>query len=464
MNVPFFLPNISNFLLFSPHDRGDYRPPFEGQSLIVRVTENCDNAGRCKFCTYTSRAPGRSQFREKDLSEIEEDVQKASQHYRQWLTLLEKYEGQACLDDESPHWTQVLREQWYQRAFFQEANALFLETAKFRKVVELIKAHFPHIREFSSFGSAKVLGNLHHPRYKSLDDLASLREIGLGRVYMGLESGSDEVLSFMGKGSTAENMVHAGRNLKQAGMELCLSFILGLGGVQHSKVHARETARVLNGIQPDIVAALGLFLNPSTPLYQEMQERRFALASLEQILEEKEHILRQIDFPCVFSCSHVANFLNEVSGELPEDREVMLEAIARYRSLSIEEKLLFVMGSRDHWYPSLDHFFQENAEARYKTLITSLRVKLNRMEREGEGEEPQEDPTGAREKNREYLRSGRLLLERLQDPWWSFEEKLLMLRLWEKNREWLEEEGFFSPGFLADIYARANLLFPPKVM
>jgi hypothetical protein len=461
MNAPFFLPDITNFLLFSPHERGDYRPPFEAQSLILRLTENCDNAGRCKFCTYTSRTPGRNRFRERELSEVEEDIEKAAQHYHRWLDLLEKYECRDHSEDGASHRTQMLKDQWYQRAFFQEANALFLDTAKSRKAMELVKAHFPHIREFSSFGSAKVLGNPRHPRYKSLDDLASLHEIGLRRVYMGLESGADEVLGFMGKGSTAENMIHAGQNLKKADMEICLSFILGLGGTQHSQVHAQETAWVLNAVQPDIAAALGLFLNPSTPLHQEMQQGRFTPATVEQILDEKEYIIRHIDFPCSFSCSHVANFLNEVAGELPQDRETMLEAIDRYRSLGIKEKLLFFIGSRDHWYPSLDHFFQDNVEARYKKMITALRVKLNRMEREGkekgEGNGYHTDKEG-------YFRSGRRLLERLQNPGWDYRDKLLMLRLWEKNRQWLEEQRFFSLEYLTDIYSRANLLFPPKVM
>lgn len=468
MNLPLFLPNVANFLLFSPHDRGDYRPPYEGQSLLLRLTENCDNQGRCKFCTYTNRTPGKNQFREKELPEIEKDLQEASQHYARWLSLLEKYENGPCEGGESaggPHWTQLLKEQWYQRVFFQEANALILETSRLKQVMERVQVYFPHIRRFSSFGSARVLGSPRHPRYKSVEELSQLRQLGLERVYMGLESGSDEVLSFMGKGSSAQNMVEAGQNVERAGMELCLSFILGLGGKERSRVHARETARVLNQVRPQVVAALGLFLNSHTPLHEEMRQNRFTPASIEQILEEKEHILEELDFTCFFSCSHVANHLTEVTGELPQDRARMLAAIRRYRSLSLRDKLLFFIGSRDHWYPTLDHFFQEDPKARYTRLAVNLRVKLNQMERRELPEDPSgPDPTGRQEADHAYLQSGRRLLERLQEPQWSYPDRLLMLRLWEKNRSWLDEEHFFSPRQLDAIYSQAGTLFPPQYM
>lgn len=464
MNLPAFLPNIANFLLFSPHDRGDYRPPYEAQSLILRLTENCDNHGQCKFCTYTRRTPGKSQFREKELPQVEKDLQEASQHYARWLSLLGKYENGPCAEGEStgtPHWTQALKEQWYQRVFFQEANALILDASRLKRVMALVQDYFPHIRHFSSFGSAKVLGNPRHPRYKPVEALAELRERGLDRVYMGLESGADEVLGFMGKGSTAQEMTEAGQNVVRAGIELCLSFILGLGGKERSAIHAQETARVLNQIQPQVVAALGLFLNPHTPLYEEMRQGRFTPASLEQILEEKESILERLDFACFFSCSHVANLLTEVTGTLPQDRPKMLAAIHRYRALSLPERLLFILGSRDHWYPTLDHFLQEDPKARYTRLAVNLRVKLNQREREARAEQ---DSTGGREEDRDYVQSGRRLLERLQEPHWSSQERLLMLRLWERNRSWLDDADVLSSRWLSALYSQASTLFPPQYM
>jgi len=154
-----------------------------------------------------------------------------------------------------------------------------------------------------------------------------LKELKLGILYVGVESGDDNILRLIGKGVNHSQLVEAGRKVKEAGITLSVTVILGLGGTECSETHALETARVLSSIDPDYTGALTVFLVPGTPLHQQWQQGSFTLLSPFESLKELSIIIKNSSFTsCFFSSMHASNYLS-VRGNLPRDKEKMLRQI-----------------------------------------------------------------------------------------------------------------------------------------
>jgi radical SAM superfamily enzyme YgiQ (UPF0313 family) len=156
---------------------------------------------------------------------------------------------------------------------------------------------------------------------RSIQQLKELQGLKLGIVYMGVESGDDEVLQKITKGVNHQQIVEAGRKVKEAGIILSVTVILGLGGVTGSDRHALETAKILTEIDPDYAGALTLTLVPGTPLYQQCQQGNFVLISPFESLKELKTIVENSSFThCFFSSMHASNYLS-IRGTLPQDKE-----------------------------------------------------------------------------------------------------------------------------------------------
>jgi radical SAM superfamily enzyme YgiQ (UPF0313 family) len=159
--------------------------------------------------------------------------------------------------------------------------------------------------------------------------LKELRELKLGILYMGLESGDDEILRKVAKGVNSQQMIEAGRKVKEAGILSSITVILGLGSVEGSERHVLETSKVLSQIDPDYVGALTLILVPEAPLYEEWKQGRFSLISPFQSLKELRMIILNSSFTnCFFSSMHASNYF-AVRGELPRDKEDIIGKLER---------------------------------------------------------------------------------------------------------------------------------------
>jgi radical SAM superfamily enzyme YgiQ (UPF0313 family) len=157
--------------------------------------------------------------------------------------------------------------------------------------------------------------------------LKELRALKLAILYMGVESGDDEVLQRVAKGVDTTQVIEAGRKAKEAGITLSVTVILGLGGVQGSARHALETARVLSDIDPEYAGALTLTLTPGTPLYGEWREGKFDLVSPFESLTELMTIVGESSFSdCFFSSMHASNYF-AIRGRLPHDKQRMLKEL-----------------------------------------------------------------------------------------------------------------------------------------
>lgn len=263
-----------------------FRPPSEANSFILRVTIGCAH-NRCTFCSMYRDV----QFRARPISEIEPIIRKTARHYPD-----------------------------LRRVFLADGDALVLSTHKLLEIMELLKAHFPKLSRITCYG-----GPLDILR-KSPEELLSLKQAGMQMVYLGIESGDDEVLARVQKGVTSEEMIQAGQKILAAGMKLSAMLVLGLGGRELSLQHARNSARVASAINPTMLSALTLMLHRGTPLRDEAEQGKFHPLSPYEFVQELTELVAHLNMhsPCIFRSNHVSNML-PLAGTLPGDKNSLLE-------------------------------------------------------------------------------------------------------------------------------------------
>jgi radical SAM superfamily enzyme YgiQ (UPF0313 family) len=273
------------------------RPPSEADSYILQVTYGCSH-NRCTFCgTYLDKP-----FQARPVEEVLEDIALAQQ-----------------------------RMPGTRRVFLADGNGLVLNTERLVTILDALASGFPLLRRVGIYASARdILG-------KSGADLAMLQQRKLEIVYLGLESGSDEVLRRIHKGITAAEMVEAVHKLKRAGIRTSVIALLGLGGTELSAEHAGETGRVVSAMAPEYLSMLTLMLVPGTELYQQWQSGTFDLPEPAGLLHELRQVVAHLDglSRCIFRTNHASNYL-PLAGTLSRDKAKLLatidEALSRGRS------------------------------------------------------------------------------------------------------------------------------------
>ena len=264
-----------------------YRPPSEARSLIVQVTYGCSH-NTCAFCSMYKE----KQFRLRPMEEILEDFRMARQAYS------------------------VVR-----RIFLADGDALIRPAADLERILESIAELFPECERVTCYASPSSI----HKR--TPEELLRLRERNLTMVYMGLESGCDQVLKKMRKGHTAADIVAAGQKINAAGIELSVTAISGLGGVELWREHAMDTAAALSAMKPAYIGLLTLMVEAGTPLYDWVRKGEFALLDSRQVLEETALLIAQLDCEgAVFRMNHASNYLT-LKGTLNEDKQALLQRI-----------------------------------------------------------------------------------------------------------------------------------------
>jgi radical SAM superfamily enzyme YgiQ (UPF0313 family) len=266
------------------------RPPSEADSLILQYTIGCSH-NRCIFCP----AYKQKRFRIRSLVEMEQDI-------RGCLP--------ACADT--------------RRIFLADGDALAAPFPDLLSLFSLLRSSFPKLQRVGMYANAKnILG-------RSVEELRQLREAGLGILYLGIESGDDELLEWMKKGVTAAEMAEAGRRVKHAGIKLSVTVLLGIGGAGRSQEHARLTGELLSTIDPDYVGALTTMVVKGTPLYDLQQQGRFMLPSAFAILSELAEMLSHTDMTRgLFFANHASNYL-PVRVRMPSERDKAVELIRNF--------------------------------------------------------------------------------------------------------------------------------------
>ena len=281
------------------------RPPSEWKSYFLPVTSGCSN-NTCTFCNYYG-----SRLQMREVEDVEKEIDALSVYVRHGVRV-----------DGIPDIVYLLARGWDgKRVFLQDGDALVYPYPRLVKVLEHLNDIFPRLERVSAYATAQDILR------RSQDELAELRRLKLDILYLGVESGDEEVLRKIVKGVNYDQMVTACRKAKEAGIALSVSVILGLAGVEGSQRHALETARILTDIDPEYAGALTLTLVPGTPLHEEVQQGSFNPISPLQSLEELKIIMENSSFTdCFFSSMHASNYFS-VRGKLPQDKERMLEEL-----------------------------------------------------------------------------------------------------------------------------------------
>lgn len=274
------------------YDMPLYRPPSEARSLIVQVTLGC-SYNECTFCSmYKSK-----QFQVRPLDQIKKDFIHARQMYP-----------------------------YVRRIFLADGDALVLSTEKLVEILDFINDLFPEVERISAYATAKnILG-------KSIEDLEILKNKKMTMLYMGLESGDEDVLAMIHKGETAEDIISSTKKVMDAGIELSMTVISGLGGVKYKDAHSINTAKALSRIKPDYIGFLALMIEPGTPLYEQHKRGEFVSLSAMDIVDEMIVFLNHIDSEgSVFRCNHASNYFS-LSGTLNRDIPLMLAELKEVQS------------------------------------------------------------------------------------------------------------------------------------
>jgi radical SAM superfamily enzyme YgiQ (UPF0313 family) len=271
-----------------------FRPPSEAHSLLLQVTVGCSH-NKCTYCAMYTQEEQR--FRLKPFAQVAADIEEAAGL------------GSAGFP--------------IRRVFLCDGDALILPTDHLVRILELLQEKIPTVRRIGIYGDARSILR------KTPEDLVRLRELGLGIVYHGVESGDDLVLERVVKGSTAAETITAAGRLREAGIRHSVMVMLGLGGVERSASHAAETAALLTAMDPPFVGALTTTIIPGTPLSREQEEGTFTLPDRWGLLEELRVLIRDSRFTrCRFHSNHASNYL-PLSLNLPADREKALAVLER---------------------------------------------------------------------------------------------------------------------------------------
>ena len=269
------------------YDFPPFRPPSEANSLLLRVTRGCP-WNRCTFCSMYKA----TKFEIRDLEEILEDIQLAKELYGDRVVTV----------------------------FIGDSSSLTVKTELLVQVLNSLYSSFPNLERVTSYARAKTLAK------KPIEDLEKIRQAGLTRLHVGLETGDRDLLKEIEKGATPGEMVEAGRKSKKAGFEYSLYVLLGIGGEEKWENHARGTAEVLNQIDPHFIRVRTFIPQPNSPLYDAMTEGRFQPPSPETILKETKLLLEQLHVTSQFLSDHISNLL-PLHGKLPEDKKEMIQMI-----------------------------------------------------------------------------------------------------------------------------------------
>ena len=333
---------------------GPIRPPSEAYSLLIRATINCP-WNRCKFC----RTYKRGKFQLRPVDEIKQDI-KTTKIIQDEIKKLSwkfgygdsvKEAAAMVLNNPSGDSFRNVALWLYaggESAFLQDANCLIMRTNELAEVIRFLKETLPSINRITIYARSKTAAK------KKPEELTKLREAGLSRLHIGLESGYDPLLQYMDKGVTAAEHIKGGKKIVESGISLCEYVLLGLGGKKMWREHALETARVLSQIDPDFIRLRSLTIKQGMPLYDEVKNGNFIRATDEEIVEEEKLLIENLDCHSHFVSDHITNLLQEIEGKLPEDKEKMLATIARFQSLSPEEKHNVRVGRRGGMYNQLE--------------------------------------------------------------------------------------------------------------
>jgi radical SAM superfamily enzyme YgiQ (UPF0313 family) len=265
------------------------RPPSEANSLIIQVTYGCSD-NNCIFCP----AYKDDKFKIRDITEIEREITESAELYPET-----------------------------RRIFFADGDAIIIPQDKLVKIFKLANDRFKSLTRISVYGSIKSI------KTKSVDELVQLKNLKLGIIYMGMETGDEEVYKYIRKYGNPQGNIDTCLKIKQTGIKVNVTVILGLGGRSWSHQHAVNTAKMLNACQPEQVAALTLMVVPGTPIHGFLQKKEFVMLDKLEILNELKILIENLsEFRCLFFSNHASNYY-QLQSRFPADKQRVIQELSR---------------------------------------------------------------------------------------------------------------------------------------
>jgi radical SAM superfamily enzyme YgiQ (UPF0313 family) len=284
-----------------------YRPPSEADSLLIQATVGCPH-NRCTFCMVYKEG---IKYKVRPVEDIKEDLCEAFDKYDRHVRTV----------------------------FFPAGNTIAMKTDELCEICRHAKELFPNLQRITMYGSSNYIAR------KGPEGMEKLAKAGLSRIHVGLESGDDEILRLIKKGTNSEEQIAAGKYVMDAGIELSLYVILGIGGKQRTDQHAVETAKVLNRISPDFIRLRTFVPKINTPLLKDVMDGTFVMLGPHEVLRETAEIVKRLEVNSYLTSDHYTNYIN-IEGQLPAAKERMLQIIEAALKKSEDQFRPFFVGEQ----------------------------------------------------------------------------------------------------------------------
>ena len=329
-------------------EQGPIRPPSEAYSLLIRVSRNCP-WNRCTFCaTY-----GGTKFSVRPLEDVIKDIDSVYRHVETLKSIadlsgsIRQADLRVALNDvgqgeQDAFYAAV---NWYacgmESVFIQDANSLIIKPADLVKILLKIRKCFPWVERITSYARSHTIARIKD------NDLKSIRKAGLNRIHIGLESGSDLVLSMVKKGVNKETHIKAGLKVKKAGMELSEYVMPGLGGRKYSQIHVLETADAINRINPDFIRLRPLAIPRNIELYNDYKSGRFEKCTDIMMAEEILLFIENLnEITSVLKSDHMLNLFDDLEGKFPDDKDRLQEIPRTFLNMDQQRRCYYLVGRR----------------------------------------------------------------------------------------------------------------------
>jgi len=333
---------------YNGFEQGPIRPPSEAHSLLIRVSRNCP-WNKCKFCpVYKTR-----KFSLRSPDHVKKDIDAVHRHLSA-LQAMSDGSGRISRDDIDTYSGRLQSEErqafmaalnWYaagmESVFLQDANSLIVKPRDLIGILWHLRERFPWIVRITSYARSRTVARIDDA------DLKEFAKAGLNRIHIGMESGSDEVLRMVRKGTSKASQIKAGQKVVGAGIELSEYIMPGLGGKELSRTHALETADALNQINPDFIRIRTLAIPQSIPLYEDYAAGRFEKLNDYEAVEELLLLLENLEgIQSRVRSDHILNLFQELEGRLPDDKEIMIETLRTFLNMPAKQRMLYQVGRR----------------------------------------------------------------------------------------------------------------------
>lgn len=329
-------------------EQGPIRPPSEAHSLLIRATRNCP-WNRCSFCPVYKG----SRFSIRQVDHVKRDIDSV----HKYVEILQQTIGDsgrigrpeiskiAKKTEQKERSALMAAFNWLDGSagsvFIQDANSLIARPSGLMEILTHIKKRFPWVERITSYARSHTVARIKER------ELKAIRDAGLNRIHIGLESGSNQVLKMVNKGATKELHIEAAFKIKKAGIELSEYIMPGLGGREYSDIHALETADALNRINPNFIRLRTLAIPDSVPLFEDCRAGRFKKCTDLMIAKEILMFIERLDgITSVIKSDHTLNLFEDVDGALSGEKRDITRALRLFITMDSEQRCLYQVGKR----------------------------------------------------------------------------------------------------------------------